>query len=167
MTIRELANRTVLVPPEGGKASWLLGHLFEIRATKEHTRGTYSLTEMTVAPAPLLGAPPHIHKAADEAFYILEGAINVQVGDETVLAEPGAFIFITRGTVHAFSNPGSTPARFLFILSPPGFEGFFEEAGEPASERVLPEPPEGPPDIERIAAIGEKYNMETLRPETQ
>ena len=164
MSIKELVNGAVVVPPNDGQPWWVLGHLLDIKAMGDHTLGTYSLTEVTVAPAPIPGPPPHIHKAEEEAIYVVEGTVNVRLGDETIVAEPGAFIFMPRGTVHTFWNPGSTPARFILILSPPGFEGFFREAGEPASARVLPKPAERPPKVEKLVAIARKYNMELLLP---
>ena len=167
MSIKELANGAVLVPPDGGKLFWVHGLLADIKATDAETRGTYSLVEITLAPAPVPGPPLHIHKSEDEAFYVLDGTVNVQIGDDTVVGEPGAFIFMPRGTVHRFWNPSSTPTRFLTIFSPPGFEGFLQEVGEPASGRVLPEPPEGSPDRHRFVAIANKYNMELVPPPEQ
>ena len=61
----------------------------------------------------------------------------MHVGDDTVVGEPRAFIFMPRGTVHRFWNPSSTPKRFLTVFSPLGFEGFLQESGEPASGQVL------------------------------
>ena len=164
MSIRELSNGAVFVPPHAGELFWVLGHLTDNKARDTETRGTYSLVELTLAAAPVSGPPLHIHKSEDEAIYVLDGTVNVQVGDDTVVGEPGAFIFIPRGSVHRFWNPSSTPSRFLTIFSPPGFEGFLQEFGEPASGRVLPKPPEGPPDRDRLVAIANKYNMELVPP---
>lgn len=164
MSIKELVNGSIVVPPKGGAPYWVLGHLLDIKAAADQTQGAYSLVEVTVAPSPAPGPPPHIHKSEEEAVFVLEGTVNVQIGDETVVGEPGAFVFLPRGTVHTFWNPSPEAARFLFILSPPGFEGFFREAGEPASSRVLPKPAEGPPDMDRLLALANKYQMELLPP---
>jgi len=61
----------------------------------------------------------------------LEGTLNILVGERTVTATAGAFILVPRGTVHTFSNGGSAPAKVLVIISPAGFEQFFEEIAGP------------------------------------
>ena len=55
-------------------------------------------------------------------------------------------------------------ARALVGFAPMQFEGFLREVGEPAPERVLPPPLEGPPDIERLIAIGKRNGLEILGP---
>jgi quercetin dioxygenase-like cupin family protein len=108
----------------GGTESYILA-----KVTGADTEGHYSLLESRSAPG-FGGPPPHLHRTFDEAFYVLEGEYLFQVGERRLTAGPGTFVFIPRGTVHAFSNPGSNPARTLITLSPPGFERFFEEQAE-------------------------------------
>ncbi len=146
-----------VVGPQDGKAIWAQGHLFVLKADREATGGSFSLTEMLVAPTPVLGAPPHIHLNEDEAFYVLEGVLSYQLGSRSAEASAGSLVFIPRGTVHAFTNVGPQPARLLFILALAGFEHFFEEIGEMAQSRSLPEPP-GPPDFNQLAALAKKYH---------
>jgi hypothetical protein len=43
-----------------------------------------------------------------------------------------------------------------------GFDKFFLEAGEPATEGSSP--PEGEPDVKRIVEIGQKYGLEIPPP---
>ncbi|MGQ0568189.1 MAG: cupin domain-containing protein, partial [Armatimonadota bacterium] len=99
----------------------------------------------------------HIHLDEDEAFYVLEGRLSYQLGSRHAEASAGSLVFIPRGTVHAFSNIGPQPARLLFILAPAGFEHFFEEVGEIARSRSLPEPP-GPPNLDQLAVLAKKYH---------
>lgn len=87
-------------------------------------RGNWSLMEYT-APPRFAGPPPHAHAQADEAYYVLEGNPVFQVGEQTIHARPEQLIVVERGTVHAFMNPGPGPARFLVLLSPAGYEGFW------------------------------------------
>jgi len=86
-----------------------------------------------------------------------KGGLSYQLGSRVAEAPTGSLVFIPRGTVHAFTNVGPQPARLLFILAPAGFEHFFEEVGEMARSRSLPEPP-GPPDLEQLAALAKKYH---------
>ena len=79
---------------------------------------TYSIVEW----ATKLGGPGssvHIHRQTDEAFYVLEGTFGFQVGEESVEASAGSFVFAPKGTKHAFWNQGPTPARMLVTMLHP------------------------------------------------
>jgi quercetin dioxygenase-like cupin family protein len=89
----------------------------------------YSIVEWVAEPgAP--GSSVHIHRLTDEAFYVLEGTFVFQLGEETVEASVGAFVFAPKGVVHAFWNQGPSPARMLLMMSPPGFERYLEELAD-------------------------------------
>jgi mannose-6-phosphate isomerase-like protein (cupin superfamily) len=66
---------------------------------------------------PRLIAPPHLHRSDDEAWYVLEGALRVRNGDEVVEARAGSSVFVPRGRVHTYWNPGAEPARYLLIMT--------------------------------------------------
>jgi len=66
---------------------------------------------------PRLIAPPHVHHSDDEAWYVLEGVLRVRVGDEEVEAKAGAGVFVPRGTIHTYWNPGPGPLRYLLIMT--------------------------------------------------
>ena len=108
-----------------GKTISVLGIPYTYKAVKEETRGAYALIEHTVAGD---GPPPHFHTAEEEAFYVLEGELNVLVGDRTVTATTGAFVLVPRGTVHTFSKTGTASAKILVIVSPAGFEEFLRRS---------------------------------------
>ena len=73
------------------------------------------------------GPPQHIHKAEDEAFYVLEGEIKVLLGERTITATAGSFVVIPRGTVHTFSRVGQESAKVLAIFTPAGMEELWSE----------------------------------------
>ena len=77
------------------------------------------------------GPPLHIHHREEECFYLLEGILDVTMGEQKVKATTGDFVQIPRGTVHAFLNAGSTTARMLLFFSPAGMDKYFEEVLEP------------------------------------
>ncbi len=87
------------------------------------------------------------------------------LGGGTVPAGVGTCVHAPRGTLHTFRNVGASPSRVLAVITPGGFEGFFLEAGEPATEGSSA--PEGPPDVERIVEIGQKYGLEIPPPPGQ
>jgi mannose-6-phosphate isomerase-like protein (cupin superfamily) len=62
-------------------------------------------------------APLHLHHNDDEAWYVLEGTLHLQVGDNEVQAAAGSGVFVPRGTPHTYWNPGPGPARYLLIMT--------------------------------------------------
>jgi len=59
-----------MVSPGEGEGIWFGGHLYDWKVTAEDTRGSFSAVVLTLAPAPAVGAPPHVHRTEREAFYI-------------------------------------------------------------------------------------------------
>jgi quercetin dioxygenase-like cupin family protein len=116
-------------------------------------------TGVTIVEHPLepraMGSPVHTHGDEDEYSFVLEGELGVQVGDEVFTASVGTFIAKPRGVPHAFWNAGDTPARLLEVISPGGFERYWEEIAEsfPASG------PPGPDAIAKVASAAPKYNL--------
>jgi mannose-6-phosphate isomerase-like protein (cupin superfamily) len=91
---------------------------------------------------------PHIHHNEDETFYVVEGDCTIRIGDETVIAGPGDFVNVPRGTVHCFRNDGDVPVRMILTFPPSGMEGFFEET----LERTFNPTGDPPDDIDAIVA---------------
>ena len=156
-------QRGTLVPPGAGESVWLVGDLIEVKLTSEDTGGAYSMVEVTSPPQG--GPPPHIHHDVDETLYVAEGEVEVLLGGGTTRASAGSLAYVPKGMLHTFKNIGTSPSRVLFIYSPGGFERFFLEAGEHASEGSSP--PEGEPDVGRIVEIGQKYGLEIPPPPGQ
>src|SRR5690348_14066692 len=67
-------------------------------------------------------APLHLHHNDDEAWYVLEGALCVRVGDQDVEAKAGSAVFAPRGTPHTYWNPGPGPLRYLLVMTPRIYE---------------------------------------------
>ncbi len=80
------------------------------------------------------------------------------MGDQIVKAPAGAFFQVPRGSVFAFSNPGSKPARFLALYSPDGFEKYFEELPKVIEKHGYPPPP----DV--MKSLVGKYGLEVVGP---
>ncbi len=160
----EAASRTFAHEPGEGEARWWVGVLATIKATKEQTGGRYTLVEILAPDG--YGSVLHVHHREDEGFWILEGEMTFYVGDQTIKARPGSYLFGPKDVPHAFTVD-SGPARLLFVLSPAGMEGAIREMGEPARSLSIPPQPEEPPDeveMERMAAIGARYGTEILGP---
>ena len=112
--------------PEDGKSGMLgaMGVRFMIDGAD--SGGGFSLVEHPMAPR-ILGAPLHRHSREDEYSFVVEGRVGALLGDDVVYGRPGDLIFKPRGQWHSFWNAGDEPARILEIISPAGFEKYFEE----------------------------------------
>ena len=121
----ETATAKVVGPSEG-KAGFLgsIGVRFMIDGDEAGKR--FSLVEHPMS-ARALAAPLHRHTREDEYSYVIEGRVGALLGDEVVIGHPGDLIFKPRNQWHTFWNAGDEPARLLEIISPAGFEGFFDE----------------------------------------
>ncbi len=122
---------SVMLRPEEGKSVSFVGN----RVTLIHANPdvTHSLIRWVSEPG-IPGTPLHIHRVTDEAFYVLEGAFGFQAGERTFEGAAGAFVFVPKGLEHAYWNQGTTPAKMLITISPPGFERYFEELAEGLAE---------------------------------
>jgi quercetin dioxygenase-like cupin family protein len=160
-----MSNKIIFVPAETGPKYWVMGDLFTFLVTGEDSGGSYFTLKVVVGPGN--GPPPHIHHREEEQFYILDGELTFQVGDQTLDVSAGDFIHIPRETVHSFKN-GPRPAKSFSTFSPAGIEDFFKEVGDPATDRSAPPPPVTQETITRFAAAesrGWKDHHETLPPQ--
>lgn len=107
------------------------GHRMVWLATGAETSGAFALQEWLPPPG-LPWVPPHRHREDDEGFYILGGVLEFVVDGRRFTAEAGTWVFIPRGVIHTWRNPGDTPARFLTLLAPARFGGWFESERTPA-----------------------------------
>ena len=92
----------------------------------EESGGGFSLVEHPIPPSALC-APLHRHSREDEYSFVLEGRMGAQLGVEVVYAEAGDLVFKPREQWHTFWNDADTRCRILEIISPGGFERFFDE----------------------------------------
>jgi len=113
----------------GGEARWWFGALAEIKATAADTGGQMTIVEVTEPPG--MEAPLHVHHRDDESFWILEGEVTFEVGDQTIEASAGDYVFGPRDIPHRFTV-GERGCRMLFILVPGGIEDVIRATSEPA-----------------------------------
>jgi len=127
----------VVAPDQGPTLPWgPAGGTMRIIAGAESTAGCFSVCEMTEPPGG--GAPLHVHHREAEAFYVLEGEVQVICGEMTATAGAGSFVFAPRDVPHKFAVLGDRPLRMLLLFSRPGFETFFREAaGAPPEPGTL------------------------------
>jgi quercetin dioxygenase-like cupin family protein len=141
-----------LGPGEGATVENPLGGLVTLKVRAEESNGALSAFE-TVTP-PGEGPPLHVHPDMDEILYVLDGRYRFKLEDEVVDAEPGAFVFIPRGLVHTWQCVGDAPGRFLAVVTPGGFERFFERFSEVS---YLPR-------ADAFRTLGREVRMEVVGP---
>ena len=120
------ATSPKIVTPDGA-AEGFIGSInvrFMIDGSEADER--FSLVEHPMT-ARALAAPLHRHTREDEYSYVLEGRMGALLGDEVVEAGPGDLVFKPRNQWHTFWNAGDEPCRILELISPAGFERFFQE----------------------------------------
>ena len=148
--------REVVLAPGEGQA---LNPTVTLKLRSEQTGGTFALVEGT-APPRTQGPGLHMHTREDESFYILEGALKFRIGEQTVTATAGSTVFMPRGIPHTFCNPFDEPARVLGLITPGGFERFFEDQ----LEMMKSVPEGGSPSPAAMEAIAHKYGGVLLGP---
>jgi oxalate decarboxylase/phosphoglucose isomerase-like protein (cupin superfamily) len=137
----------------------------------------WSVFEAEVAPGFDVGA--HLHQRAEEVFYVLEGELDLlafhpaggdsasgdwrtwvsETGARVFRGGPGSFMHVPAGCPHAFFNPGSVPARMLFLVSPAGHEIYLQELADLLAAG-------GPPDQAGIVALRRRHDIHQLTPLT-
>ena len=142
----------IVVLPGEGKSVQLGGLGVVFKMLSSDTGGTFAVVEHPIEPG-TLAAPPHRHRNEDEASYVLEGEVTLEIGDRIIHASPGTLVFKPRGIFHTFWNQGARRARILEIISPAGFEKYFEEVAALAALGV-------PPDDSRRRELSDKYHVE-------
>jgi mannose-6-phosphate isomerase-like protein (cupin superfamily) len=116
----------VVVGPSDGKAGFLGSVGVRFMIDGDLAAGKFSLVEHPMS-ARALAAPLHRHTREDEYSYVLEGRMGALLGEDVLEAGPGDLVFKPRNQWHTFWNAGDQPCRILEIISPAGFERFFDE----------------------------------------
>lgn len=140
-----------LIKPLDGRTLDLDGLGVRFLIPSADTGERFSVVEHPLAPR-TLGAAMHTHAREDEYSFVLEGRFWIAIGDQEVEAGPGDLVVKPRGVPHAFCNPTDSPARLLEIISPAGFERFFDEL-----DGLMREDPR---DEQAIEALMSCYELE-------
>ena len=142
-----------LAPGDGETVRTPTGPALTFKLRGAQSGGAVAAWENVVAPGE--GPPLHVHKDQDEIWYPLEGSFRFTLGGYMSAAQPGAFVYIPRGIVHTWQNIGQMPGRFLVVMTPAGFETFFDRFAELQSD--------GPP-IEAFSRLGPGVGLTVVGP---
>jgi quercetin dioxygenase-like cupin family protein len=142
----QVLSKTQIRAAGEGEFLTMLTHNVTIKVSTQDTAGKWLMYELTDTLGN--GAPMHSHPW-EETFYLLEGELEIQIGQRTFVVKPGTSIYFPENVAHSFKIC-SENARMLGIL--PGFsEGFYREV----SERVTTLPP----NLEVLQDIAARHNL--------
>ena len=139
------------------------GDIYTFLASGAEADGAYFVMEGLVPPN--AGPPPHIHHNQVETFYVVEGQLEIKLGDQVREAKAGDFVHISPGTPHAFLNRSQTPAKMILTFVPAGdIEQFFRSAFEQATDRHASPPPITDAFIQNLLETAKRFDLEFLPP---
>ena len=131
---------------------------WRVLAGGDRTNGQVIFGEALLPPM-TRGPSLHVHTREDEAAYVIDGVLTVQIGERRLEAGPGTLVWLPRNEPHTFANlSSSTPVRVFGVTTPAGLESMFREQSQYFAGL------EGPPDEARIADIGRRYGVTVVGP---
>ena len=88
------------------------------------------------------GWPRHSHHEQDEWLYVVDGAIDCEIGGRRVHLARGESVFVPRTVAHWWGSVGTVPSTVLEVYQPAGrMEQLFREVGrytDPPIHEALP-----------------------------
>lgn len=114
--------------------------------------GSPSMAMGTQILDPGVGIPVHMHEHEDEVLFVNDGGGHAVLGGQRQAIGKGDTIYIPHGVWHGVETQGKG-VSLLWVVTPPGLEGFFREISTPPGV-----PPKGftPAQIEEI---GRKHGV--------
>ena len=141
----------VTVKAGKGNTLSILGMPLRFLCDAEDTDGAWSLMEQEIPAG--RGPPPHRHDW-DEAYYVIEGALDFEIDGKRVRIERGDFTYLPRKTVHAFKGASPSPSRVLIFAAPAHSSAFFEDVNREV--RMVPD------DLAKVPSIGQRHGIEFI-----
>ena len=102
-----------------------------VRKTTAAESGGWGVVVVTGYPGE--GGRTHIHQGEAEAFYVLEGPLDLLGRESTTRLETGAFVLVPPGVEHGLRMVGDGVSRWLAIW-PRALDGFPEAAERAAAD---------------------------------
>jgi mannose-6-phosphate isomerase-like protein (cupin superfamily) len=143
---------------------WFLDTLVIVRLSHEHGTDGIAILESL---APHGDAPPlHVHYHEDEAFHVLDGELQLRVGEEQLSIGAGETLLAPRGIPHTYRVTSPQGARWLIITAGGDFERFVRAMSRPAEAADTPEPadPPTPEQVAALAAVAREHGIDIIGP---
>lgn len=122
---------------------------------------TTVVLEMTL---PAGSAPPlHVHADLDDTWFVIEGSMAVQCGDQHHVVGAGDWVSMPRGVPHGFRVLGDREARILLIHDDSSFRDLVRDLGTPTAIRTVPPEPAFPP-MDELAQVASSHDLTPVGP---
>lgn len=157
-----ITTKVKYLAANSGRNLAMLGHSLSFKDEPEDNGDAFLLWEGRIPEGD--GVPPH-SEHNHEAFYVLEGILEIEAEGKRHRLGPGDFLSIQPGTVHSLHNPGPGWLRSLMIVSPGSQHvRFFTTLGQPIDDLTKPGQPTQPPDFGRFAAVARENGIDFVPP---
>ncbi|MCW5719975.1 MAG: quercetin 2,3-dioxygenase family protein [Devosia sp.] len=139
-----------------GRSVLVAGQLVRILAGVAETAAGYGavVLESTIDKRPI---PMHFHAKEHDTWLCTRGRLQIWANDSCRVLTEGDFAYVKPGDVHAYQCVAPR-TEFFGIVAPGGWEGFFDDAGEPWTSSALPEPTH-PYDFARMGPAMGKHGV--------
>jgi quercetin dioxygenase-like cupin family protein len=131
------------------------GTTLTFKSLGHETGGAALIWEQQSPPGAMV--PPHIHQTEDEFIYLVEGELEVTIGETTHAVRRGDLVKMPKGVPHGIRMTGTAMTKSLWTVVPAGkMEGLFRAlAALPADQ---------PPDPAMIVKIFVEHDIVPLPP---
>jgi quercetin dioxygenase-like cupin family protein len=164
LSLGTLSSETRLINSKNEPTFNLLGPLVQFVVDPADAGGAFGLIQGVVAPG--VAIPLHSH-ADPEILLVLDGDLEFLQHDgkagRWLTARRGEIISIPGNVKHAMRNT-SPENTSLLLVTTPDIYGFFRALATPPNPQAKSAQP-GPADMERLVALGAKYNYWLASPE--
>jgi DNA-binding transcriptional MerR regulator len=138
------------------------GHSVDCKVSAKDTNGALCIFEFTT------GWPYHLHHEQDEWLYVVDGDLDLLVGEKRSRVGAGESVFIPRKVAHGWGPVSDEPCKIINIFQPAGqIEDFLREIGNlkdlPTREDVINKTYTDQ-QISTLRRLFSAYGMELLRP---
>jgi hypothetical protein len=107
----------------------------------------------------------HLHANEDESMHLLEGELEVTIGDKQFPLASGESYFAPWNIPRRLRNLSPTPVRSLLLTTPGGFDAFISQAGirlfEGITQRVEPPTPD---QMQKLLKLAEEFGIKIIAP---
>lgn len=142
-----MAGREIFASPDEGRILRVVSDSVRVLADDADTGGAFEVFEFNGPQES--GPPPHTHPWS-ETYFMLQGEMELTIGDNKMLATPGCFANVPIGILHSYKIL-SEGAKFILITSPAGASDFFTELNEETSGSVE--------DLDKIVQIALQHGF--------
>ncbi len=109
MEIRSLEDAVAFITADGSTIREILGNVTAPVRNQSLAEATIGVGQATMR---------HYHRVAEEIYFMLEGAGEIEIDGERAPVRPGDGILIPPGSWHELRNTGEVPIRLLCSCAP-------------------------------------------------